>query len=396
MVTRVSEGVEALNRRYWSPTLAIWLDRAGDDVRGHYDGRVNPPWWSAANAVETLIDFMDATGTAKYQPMIEALYEVQRHKKNKRPRIVEELKRRGQWNDADTQKLRQREADEEKRANERAPGEAPSRKAAYYIEFRNEYLDDSAWWAVAWLRMHDRTKQSKYLDTARAIHAHMAKNWDPQHGGGIMWCEDEDKRHPNSITNSLFIIISARIYERTREESFLKWADQGLEWFRAQGLYDGTAVVDMPGHKGDYWTYNQGTYLGALVAMHKATGKAEYLEFAEKAAETILSRSGVVLPSGVVVEKLGTNGWDPGMFKGVFARYLGQLRDTLVKEGRNKKLSDEIHRVLTTSASSLITSGVDANGEYSISWHPEGTDHTRNFNTQLSALALFTATLGSK
>jgi|GEM_PF-3890987 len=393
IVARVNAATATLNKLYWSPTLCIWLDRPGDDVRGHYDGRVNPPWWSSANTVETLIDFMNATGTKEYQAMLESLYDVQRDKKNKRPRIVAELKKRGQWSDADEQKFQKREADAEKRERERKPSDPVPLKASYGTEFRNEYLDDSAWWAVAWLKMYDRTKVAKYLATSKAIHAHMARNWRPEKGGGIMWCEDEDKCHPNSITNSLFIILSARLYERTHEQAYLKWAEQTLEWFHAQKLFEGTAVVDMPGHKGDYWTYNQGAYLGGLVALYRATGKGEYLEEAAKSVEAILDRSGDVLPTGVIFEKLGTHGWDPGLFKGVFARYLGQLRDTLVAAKSHPEVAAKIDRVLRTSAASMLAFGFGDDGQYSIGWEEGAKDQTRNFNTQTSALALFTAVL---
>jgi predicted alpha-1,6-mannanase (GH76 family) len=394
VVARVKGGAEVLNKLYWSPALCIWLDRTGDDVRGHFEGRVNPPWWSCANVVETLLDYMNATGTADFQPMLASLYDVQRDVKNRKPRAVAELKRRGQWSDADEKKWRQREADAAKKARERKPDDPVSPRANYGTEFRNEYLDDSGWWGVAWLKMYDRTHEAKYLATARAIHAHMARNWRPDKDGGILWCEDADKQHPNSITNSLFIILSARLYERTHEAADLKWAEQGLAWFRAKALYDGTAVVDQPGHKGDYWTYNQGCYLGALVALHRATGKVEYLDEAAKAVETILSRSGVVLPSGVIFEKLGTSGWDPGLFKGVFARYLGQLRDALGAAKQQPELVGKIDGVLRTSAASVIAFGKGEDGQYGIAWQEGGGEAIRNFNTQAAALALFVATLG--
>ena len=37
---RITTGIAALNERYWSPTLCIWFDRPGDDVRAHYEGRL--------------------------------------------------------------------------------------------------------------------------------------------------------------------------------------------------------------------------------------------------------------------------------------------------------------------------------------------------------------------
>jgi predicted alpha-1,6-mannanase (GH76 family) len=392
VIAKTKAAVASLHQRYWSPVLSIWLDRPGDQLRAHFEGRVNAPWWSSANVVETLIDFMNAAASKEYDAQLEALYDLHRDNQNEKPPMVAELKRRGQWSNADEEKLRHRAAAVEQRAKPPKPGDPIPPRASYGTEFRNEYLDDSAWWGIAWLKMYDRTRNPKYLVTARAIQAHMARNWRPEKGGGIMWCEDEDKCHPNAITNSLFIILSARLFERTQEQPFLKSAEQTMEWCRAQALYDGTAVVDAPGHKGDYWTYNQGAYLGALVALYRATAKADYLEEAAKAADTILAKSGDVLPSGVIFEKLGTKGWDPGLFKGVFARYLGQLRDALRAAKRHPEIVAKIHAVLHASAASLIAFGLGPEGEYNIGWE-EGGEQTRNFNTQAAALALFVATL---
>src|SRR4029079_554677 len=97
-------------------------------------------------------------------------------------------------------------------------------------------------------------------------------------------------------------------------------------------LYDGVAVVDAPGHMSDYWSYNQGTYIGGLTAMFEATGKVDYLERAIAVAESVIDRSGLVTPEGVLIEKLGTTG-DASLFKGVLARYLAHLRDVLEARG---------------------------------------------------------------
>src|SRR5688572_27490433 len=78
LTRRFKEGVDVLDRLYWSPTLSIWLDREGDDIRAHYEGRLNPPWWPSANAVEVLIDFMNATGGSEYDQRIRELYELHR------------------------------------------------------------------------------------------------------------------------------------------------------------------------------------------------------------------------------------------------------------------------------------------------------------------------------
>ena len=387
LIARISEGIGTLNKTYWSHTLGIWLDRPGDDLRAHYEGRRNPPWWSSANAVEVLIDFMNATGRTDFDAALALLYELNKDPRIKAPRIIAELKRRKQWSDADQKKTD---------AAAKAPSVQPTdpKAAAAYTDFRNEYLDDSAWWGIAWLKMHDRTRAQKYLATARAIHAHMAAGWRPDKDGGIVWCLDADKLKPNAITNSLFVVLSARLYERTREPAYLQWAQRTLDWQHAKTLYDGVAVIDTPGHKGDYWTYNQGAYIGGLTALYQATSEARYIDEAVVLAESVLTRAGLTRPDGVLVEKLGVNGWDPGLFKGACVRYLGQLRDVLSARRLHPETAQRIDRCLRASAASLIKIGPGTDGQYPIEWHDGAKDTTtRNFNTQTSALSLFVALL---
>jgi predicted alpha-1,6-mannanase (GH76 family) len=377
IVNEIHAGIKRLNETYWSPTLGIWLDRPGDDLRGHFDGTRNPPWWPSANAVEMLIDCMTATGSSDYDSMIGSLYALQKNHAALRARLIAELKRRKQWNEADQQKW------------QRAAGknsQTPRTATGYYSDFQNEYLDDSGWWGITWLKMYDRTRAPKYLATARTIHAHMAKNWHPEKGGGVMWSEDADKQRPNAITNGLFLILSARLHERTHADAYRKWAEKTLQWMRDNALYDGIAVVDAPGHAGDYWTYNQGVFIGGLTALYQATGQRQYLDDAVKATETILHRSGLTLSTGVIVEKLGTNG-DASLFKGIFVRYLAQLRDLLKNQKLYPEEAEEIDRCIRASVESLLRHAVAKDGLFSAEWHEMAKDRATSFNTQVSGVA---------
>lgn len=382
-IATIRSGIARLNQTYWSPTLNAWLDRPGDDVRAYYEGRRNPPWWPSANAVEMLIDFMNVTGTSDYDASIAALYDFRKDHRALTARVVAELKKRGQWSEADEAELGRREA----KSAERTP--LPT---DYYSDFQNEYLDDSGWWAIAWLKMYDRSHEPKYLATARTIHAHMAKNWKPEKRGGIVWCEDEDKQRPNAITNSLFIILSARLHALTKEPEFLACAEKTLAWFRGVPLYDGVAVVDAPRHRGDYWSYNQGTYIGGLLALYQATGRREFLDDAADVTGTVLTKSGLVLPDGVLFEKIGTSG-DACLFKGIFARYLAQLRDALTVEKVHPETASDIERCLAASAAAITQSKAEADALYPAEWHQNPRDTRANFSTQISALAALIATL---
>src|SRR5262249_18697130 len=155
------------------------------------------------------------------------LYELHKTRGGTTARLIAELKRRGQWTAADEEKEKRRAAEK------KPPGDG---KSDYYNEFRNEYLDDTGWWGITWLKMYERTHAEKYLTAAKAIHAHMAKNWRPDKGGGVMWGEDEDKLTPNAITNNLFLILSARLYQRTHDQTYLRWAKQTLDWLHDKAL----------------------------------------------------------------------------------------------------------------------------------------------------------------
>jgi predicted alpha-1,6-mannanase (GH76 family) len=373
---QIKDGFGTLGERYGSPTLKIWLDRPGDDLRAHFEGRVNPPWWSAANAVEAMIDLMNATGGNDYDAWLTSLHDLHRNPMAKWPLLVNELKRRGGWS-----------AEDEKMLKRKQP------KSADDSEFRNEYLDDSGWWGIAWLKMAERTKEKKFLTTAKAIHAHMAKAWRPDLGGGVLWCLEPDKQKPNTITNNLFLILSARLASYTGEDSYMQWSTKAHAWIQEQKLYDGTAVVDAPGHQQDYWSYNQGTYLGALLAYAELTKDAAALANAAGVASRLVEHAGFVNDAGILQERLGTNGWDGCLFKGIFARYLGQMRDELVKRKVHPEVATELTKTLNATAAALRHFQANDSGQFPADWHSAGKNQERNFNTDLSGLIALVAAL---
>jgi predicted alpha-1,6-mannanase (GH76 family) len=371
------EGMAKIDEIFWVPEIANWLDRPGKDLRGHFDGSINPPWWSCANAVEAMVDYMDLTGTDIYDVRLRELHAGNVLRGSRLPEIAAGLKKAGKWADQDEEKLRRRM----KRLDP---------KRVHDTEFRNEYLDDSAWWGIAWLKFHERTKDPRYLRTARAIHEHMANNWRKE--GGVSWAEDADKRDPNAITNSLFVVLSARLFRVTKQQAFLDWAQKTLAWEKQAKLYDGSGIVDRPGHVGDYWTYNQGAYVGGLEALHAATGKSEYLDEAAAVAARILSKTGVVREDGVLYEKLSTDGWDVGMFKGICCRYFGILAKSLRRKNAHLEVAEGLEKVLSSSVAAILKSR-PKEGLYPLEWQEAPRAEIHNFNTQLSALITFAAAI---
>ncbi|QJE97533.1 glycoside hydrolase family 76 protein [Luteolibacter luteus] len=377
LANRFREGMAKLDEVFWVPEIANWLDRPGRDLRGHFDGGINPPWWSCANVAEAMVDFMNLTGTDLYDSRLREIHAGNVLRGSRLPELAKALRAKDDWNERDEQKLKRRV-------------KALDQKRVHDSEFRNEYLDDSAWWGIAWLKFHERTKDARYLRTARAIHEHMANNWRKE--GGVSWAEDADKRDPNAITNSLFVVLSARLYRVTKQKAFLAWAEKALAWEKEAKLYDGSGIVDRPGHVADYWTYNQGAYLGGLEALHAATGKKEYLDEAAAIAMTIIGKTGVVGEGGVLYEKLSTEGWDVGLFKGICVRYFGILLRSFRKKGIHPEAADELDRVIRGSVQAILRSKLK-DGLYPLEWQEPPRAEIHNFNTQLSALIAIEAAM---
>ena len=374
--TRITAGLALLDKIYWCPVLHLWFRKPGDELHTYYEGRLNPPWWSSANAVETVLDAMRLTGDESRLPALAAMWEQHQANPDQAPVVIAELKRQQKWTEAD-------DADFQRKPRTRLTSHAG------YRDFNNEYLDDSGWWGITWLKMYDRTKDAKYLATAKAIHAHMATHWQTEAGGGVLWQIGGQRPYINAITNSLFLILSARLHQTTHDEAYLKWAHQTRDWFHKSNLYDGTAVVDGVGHHNDHWTYNAGAWIGGLTTLYATTGDQAVLDEAVAAADSAMHRAGF-FRDGVLVEKLGFKSWDPCLFKGILMRYLGQLRDVLRVKKLHPATADEIDKLLRSSATAMIAAA-DKDGQFGVQWQKDAPGQEYQFNSHTSGLMALVA-----
>jgi predicted alpha-1,6-mannanase (GH76 family) len=373
----IRQGFQLLDRLFWSPEWSIWLDRAGNDLRACYEGRLNPPWWSCANAVETLTDYMKRTGSQEWLEALKSLHARHRDNPDHAPLLIAALEKRGEWTPQDAERRRTR------------PRPRFSTKPGFR-DFNNEYLDDSGWWGLAWLKLHGLTGEPAFLETAVAIHRHMDAHRMPD--GGIIWNLENQPPVTNAISNSLFLTLSARLCLVTGKEEYLAKARRTRQWFIDQKLYDGTGIVDGPGHVGDYWSYNQGMWILSLLALAEADKEPALVDKAAAFTRTLLEKGGF-LREGVLMEKLSQTGWDTALFKGVLARALGQLRDTLRRQARQPETAALVDKVLQASAASLLANPRDAQGLVGLQWQPKAEKQEYNFNTQLAGLMGLTAAL---
>ncbi|OJJ97435.1 hypothetical protein ASPACDRAFT_32205 [Aspergillus aculeatus ATCC 16872] len=219
-----------------------------------------------------------------------------------------------------------------------------------YPGFINDYYDDEAWWALAWIQVYDLTQETRYLTTAASIFADMTTGWNATCGG--QWW-DKPHTQNGAIENELFLSVAAHLGRRIPAQAgyYKEWAAQSWSWFARSGLINdqhtinnGLDLGSCRNDGGTVWTYNQGVILGALVEMAQLFGDGSYVSTAQQIASAAMSALGNA--DGVLTEPCEPNcTGDAPQFKGVFMRNLAVLYKAAP--------SDQIRSFLLKNADSI-------------------------------------------
>ena len=249
----------------------------------------------------------------------------------------------------------------------------------------NRYYDDMAWMALALLR----AEEVAGVDTrglVRDLWSDIAAAWHAEHGG-IVWRRADPRPFTNAPANGPAALLGARLHRRHGDPADLDLALRIADWLQDTLVDPGTGIVwdgihpaDDPGPDRTLYTYNQGTVVGAEVELWRATGDAAHLDRARRTAGAALDH--FAEPHGGVLPSEGVG--DTGLFKGILARYLGELVRADPLQGG---VAARARAALTRSGTALAPAA----------GHPIGVDWSRpghgrpTLNSHVSAVLLLEA-----
>jgi predicted alpha-1,6-mannanase (GH76 family) len=287
-------------------------------------------WWNSANLLTTVIRYSEVKKSDDLYPLIDDIYTKAKHYQT---------------------------------------GIDSTGTPTYCNNFINDYYDDEAWWALAWIEAHKITKQKKYLDMAKTIFDDLTTGWDETCNGGIYW-KKNPLHYKNSIANNLFSLTAIRLYKATKENKYAEWFEKNVNWYLQTGMINTTTYQVEDGtnencepNRNQHYTYNQGVAIAVLTEAYLHNNEKQYLELAGKIAQSTIT-SQLVTQEGILREMRPEidKSNDGVQFKGIFIRHISLLYH-ITKDPVYKNF-------IIKNAESITTTNYDKTSKsFSYHWH---------------------------
>ena len=214
--------------------------------------------------------------------------------------------------------------------------------------FENKYMDDTAWWGLAWADAaryeltvaHDSAAASRYAHAAEIIASYIYRQPHLCRSGGI----DFERRHtPNTLTNAQFIALTAELarlrdtpgplLDAGKGRAWLAEADSTMSWMESSGLVNMTQGTVRYGYDGSCRPYGatqtntEGEMAEALVTLGRAAHRPHLVNEAAVFLDRVLSPGLGMVSGGVLQEPCESrrgacagNSYNITAFKGMLDR----------------------------------------------------------------------------
>jgi hypothetical protein len=156
-----------------------------------------------------------------------------------------------------------------------------------------KYYDDNDWVGIELARVYKQTHNAGALGYAEGIMAFEMAGYstDPTLAcpGGIPFSNTSENTDRNTVTTAPAAELGVQLYKITGNVQYLSFAETAYNWVRTCLLQPDNLYADHIRQHGvidtTFYSYNQGTMIGAGALLYQATGNSGYLFQARQTAK---------------------------------------------------------------------------------------------------------------
>lgn len=253
----------------------------------------------------------------------------------------------------------------------------------------NDYNDDMEWMCIACCNAYRNftIDRNKWLEEAKQLFDWVWQSRD-ETTGGILWTVNSQRgvlSSKNSCSNAPAMICANYLYELTGDEEYLNKSKMIFEFMYEHNLFDDGFVKDGPENENRGWafTYNQGTWVGGLLGLYKATGDQKYYDIATDLMDKSIE-SRWYSPNGILCE---SGKGDGGLFKGIYVRYITEwVLSGLLDQQREMRYANYL---LENARSLYLSALLKPDNTIMANWQDRGEAYLDTYDASVVLSGLF-------